>query len=65
MYVIELEGHNDGYPYEEERWTDSVVARERLEALRLKNPKVRWRLIKIVKDYDDVDTFARQEMLFP
>lgn len=52
-FVIEHEGHNDGYPYEEERWNNGVHALRRLSILRKENPKVRWRLIEIVGDYDD------------
>ena len=54
-FVIELEGFNDGYPYEEERLDNGVHALRRLSILRKENPKVRWRLIEIVKDYDDVE----------
>ena len=53
MFVVELEGYNDGRPYEMGRWTDKDVALARLESLRKAHPSIPHRLIEVIKDYDD------------
>ena len=65
MFVVELEGFNDGYPYEEWRGTDKAVALERLADLRKTHSRVRWRLIEIVKDYDDAEEKPSEEVFQP
>lgn len=63
MFVIEHEGYNDGHPYEVERFTNGTHAVRRLAILRRDSPKVRWRLIEIVKDYDDAEEKQSKEVL--
>ena len=52
MFVIEFEGFNEGVPYEQERFQgDEESAIKRLEKFQTENPRVRWRLIEIKKDF--------------
>ena len=52
IYVVEVEGHNDGHPYEVgERFSDRYSAEEFFEQRSKDYPKVRHRIIKIEKDW--------------
>ena len=51
MYVIEMEGYNDGMPYTVEAFDDLDKARYNLMRQREANRKVRFRLIKIEWDW--------------
>lgn len=50
-YRIEVEGYNDGLPYEEGQHTSCVKADEDIKRRRKENPKVRFRLIEVIEDF--------------
>lgn len=51
IYRIELQGHNDGLPYEEAQYSNLKKASRALAFLRNDNPRVKWRLIEVLDDF--------------
>lgn len=51
MYVVEYAGYNDGMPNEYGKYNTQEQALRNLIECRKDNPKVKWRLIKIVEDF--------------
>jgi hypothetical protein len=51
MYRVELEGFNDGVPYEKFRCDSFPMAVEYAERMRKQHPRVRFRVISVLEDY--------------
>ncbi len=51
MYVVEYAGYNDGMPNEYGKYTGQEQGLRELAQCRKDNPKVEWRLIKIIEDF--------------
>ena len=54
MYIVELEGFNDGLPYREEEtgfYDSEEVALAVAEVMRKKYTRVRFRVVKIIEDF--------------
>jgi hypothetical protein len=57
MYVVELLGFNDGTPYEKFSSTDVKAAQVEMQALRKQHPRVGYRLIQVLEEYEPLERF--------
>jgi hypothetical protein len=52
FYIVELEGFNDGHPYVVSRHARSGDAYRSAKDHRESNPKVRYRVIHVLEDFE-------------
>lgn len=55
LYIVELQGYNDGVPYEEARSYDLEHAKGLFKQFRAESPKVAHRLVQVIEDWSKHD----------